>query len=247
MKHSPFFPVYGYIKIYVFFLTIILLSVSSGCRSDKEIDQKSEPNLVIIGEDLSGTFDQFPETTEEDLRNLCKVLETTRDGGKVYFIGIGSSTPKGYAYCTIRPKKVVDRKDPPYLQQKAKIYNKKLERINIQQVDAFISNASTIFQQRNQKYTDINGFFEKVASILSTPTHKSFKKWLYVNSDGKQATLSSSQVNCDLRPTVHAYFVNRGWKNANDCGAAEKLLDTQHFVEYFRTEMEVQSIADQNK
>lgn len=232
---------------YVFYLTIILQFGGLSCWTDnsKEIE-KPKPNLVIIGEDLSGTFDKFPPTTENDLRNLCNAVAKSKSGGKVYFIGIGSSTPKGYAYCVIKPLKEIDRHDPPSRQRYMKIYNQNVAKKNDDEIEKFLANAVTIFEQRNQKYTDINGFFEKAASILSTPSHKRFLKWLYINSDGKQATLSSNKVDCDLRPAVDEYYVNRGWKNTTDCGSAEKLPDTHHFIEYFRQVMEANSIAGQN-
>lgn len=243
-QSSVLFPLCHF-NAYTFPLTLILLIAFSGCSSGKQDDRIAEPNLVVIGEDLSGTFDQFPETTEDDLRNLCKALEASPGGGKIYFIGIGSSTPKGYAYCTIKPTKEVNRNDPPAVQRKIKIYNKNIAIKNENEIEAFLVNAAAIFQQRNQKYTDINGFFEKTASIANAPSHKNFRKWLYINSDGKQATLSSNKLNCNLLPAVDAYFVNRGWKKSPDCGASEKLPDTQHFVEHFRLEMEANRIANQ--
>jgi hypothetical protein len=246
MKHVSEYPLLRHSHALPLLLIPLFFLINPSCSSDKE-KHEPEPNLVIIGEDLSGTFDQFPATTETDLRDLCKALETTKDGGKVYFIGIGISDPKGYAHCTIRPKKEINRSDPASAQKQARVYNLKVEKANSEQVATFIASASVIFQQRNQKYTDINGFFEKVSSILATPAHKKYKKWLYVNSDGKQSTPATNKVDCALRPAVNEYYVNRGWKGAADCGAAEKLPDTQHFTEHFRSQMEVQSLADQNK
>lgn len=230
-----------------FLFVLPFLFARCQCNSGTQIKLTASPNLVIIGEDLSGTFQNFPPTTEEDLRRLCKAVKRSAGGGKVYFIGIGTSSPKGYVSCTIRPKKKVNKKDPASIQFDTNNYNKKIEQKNETEIETFVNSAVEMSKEHGQKYTDINGFFDKVASILSTPKLDDFNKWLYINSDGKQDTPGSKKVDCSLRPEADHYFVNKGWKNAPDCGAAGKLPDTQHFVEHFEQEIKYQIVASKNQ
>ncbi|MCB9316447.1 MAG: hypothetical protein H6574_24900 [Lewinellaceae bacterium] len=223
----------------------LLVFLGFGCTPDKQ-EARTPPNLVIIGEDLSGTFAAFPETTEEDLRALCIAISKTKSGGKVYFIGIGSSTPKGYAYCTIHPPKSIPPGATPSTVKRIKHQNVVIARQNAAASDQFLVSAAGIFQQRKQDFTDINGFFDKARSIILSPSHKRFSKWLYINSDGKQDTPRSKQMNCELLPPVDKFFVNRGWKESPDCNANGQLPDTPHFIEYFQEETAPKTAEDQN-
>lgn len=228
--------------IYIFGLAIILSILNSGCDSvDNKDKPNPEPNLVIVGEDLSGTFKDFPKTTEEDLRALCNAVGKSKWGGRVYLIGIGNSTPKGYVFCLIKRLKEIPPDATPSEIFDVRSYNKKIQKVNTQKIDEFLEDASVILQQQNQKDTDINGFLEKVASIVNVPDFNRYKKWLYVNSDGRQDNKGIDTINCDLLPTIDKYFVNKGWKNKTNCGAAGNLPDTEHFVEYFKQNVSTNS------
>lgn len=214
------------------------------CECPPKTEKKESPHLIIIGEDLSGTFDQFPQTTEDDLRELCDSLAKSKTGGKVYFIGIGNATPKGYAVCEIKPILKVNKSKPVSDQLKMKRRNKKIKEKNAAATEQFVLKAMQIFSERKQGYTDINGFFEKVSSIISDPNHTNYTKWLYVNSDGKHDTKISKKIDCNLLPGADYYYVSRGWKAREDCGALGKLLDTHHFVEQLTKQIKASRLAD---
>lgn len=203
---------------------------SKGSAEEKDAFLSRPGHLVIIGEDLSGTFSDFPPTTEDNLKSLCEGLSKSKDGGKVYFIGIGNASPKGYAVCEIRPIHPIDSGATVSLIKKTKTQNLGIKKRNKENIEQFLADAAQIFSQRNQRNTDINGFLDKASSIIDDPAYGKFKKWLFINSDGKQDTKSSNKVDCSLLSGVDQFFVSRGWKSNINCQANGKLLDTQHFV-----------------
>jgi len=211
---------------------LLLMLVCSACKTDPP-PPLPPPQLVIIGEDLSGTYVKHPETTTEDMIRLCNALGRSEAGGKVYLIGIGNSTPKGYAFCEIKPLDKIDKSAVAHEKRNLKIKNAEIKKHNKLVIDEFIEKAETILSQHSELNTNINGFLEKVAAIVDDPVHKGYETWLFINSDGKQDTKDSKKINCSLLPTtIKHFFVSKGWEGA-DCGHKNKTIDTQHFVTNF--------------
>lgn len=203
------------------------------------------PNLVIIGEDLSGTYDKFPATTTEDLTNLCNLIAKMAAGGELCFMGIGNQTPKGYANCKIKPLKYVDPSSTVSEQSRVRKWNERIKDQNKKSISDFIEKSSEILEQKNQAHTDINGFFKKVNSILDSPSNSNCIKWLYVNSDGKQDVAGSNKVDCALMPKETRIFLNRGWEKKPDCDPEAKILDTPAFIQILEDEIKNTTISNQ--
>lgn len=211
---------------------LFLVFFSSDC--DTPPPPVHAPYLVILGEDLSGTFTEFPAITQDVLADICKSVTHSGAGGAVYCIGIGSSTPKGYASCIIDAFPPRPRNATVSILNNWKHEVQEIKQRNQDAIDRFTNQAIQAISDKKQPYTDLNGFFKKVASIADDPGYQGYEKWLFVNSDGQQDTPESKTLNCDLLPAVNRFYSTVGWKEKTDCGPKAHLLDPGQFSQYFR-------------
>lgn len=198
--------------------------------------KEDQNHLIVIGEDLSQTFQNFTPITVEDLEAICNTFQKNKTGGKILLFGIGSSTPKGYVTCIIKPQIAPDKTKTVSQQYRDNAKNQAIIEKNQASIDAFLAEAKDLLTQRNQPYTDINGFFEKAAVVVGSPLYDNHHKWLFVNTDGKQDTKKSNQVNCDLLPQVDQFSVS-GWKAKPDCKPEAKFLAPGEFVQYLQSQL----------
>jgi len=207
--------------------------MDGGCSTAAREIKKHTLILLIVGEDLSGTFTGFAQITDGHLKKICDQVSINKGGGKVVFIGIGSTTPIGYATCTILP--LIENSDDATVSEKIKNKksNEKKSQKNKVETDRFIQETQKILAERRQPHTDINGFFEKVRLLLNESGNDKFEKWLYINSDGKQSTKNTNKIDCSLIPSDISNFCINGWKAKDECGASCKFLSPGEFIAYF--------------
>jgi hypothetical protein len=230
---AAFLPFRRFSRPLSFLLLLVALAACAGGTND---DRGAAPNLVILGEDLSQTITGFTPTTEQDLRDVCEAVARTRAGGKVYFIGIGNATPKGFAECEIRALPVVDRRDAVGVQQKQLKKRQQLQARNTAEIDRFIAAAQAMLSAPRQRNTDINGFFDKASALANAAGTDGYDKWLFVNSDGRQDTKQSKTVDCDLKIGFDHYYVSHGWKKQPDCAPDGRFLTPRQFIQFFQSE-----------
>jgi hypothetical protein len=203
--------------------------------SDKDMGPKMKPILLIIGEDLSGSYEGFVKFNEENLKDLCKKITQSGRGGAVAVFGIGDPTPHSYEYYKILRDSVIP--GATLIQKKiiADLNKKKKEKNQVNQA-SFLQKANIILNNKGQKQTDINGFFEKARIFSKEEQFNNYEKWLFVNSDGNQDVIKSSKkyktVNCDLRPSTDKYYTS-GWKKSTDCSPDGNFLDPGGFISFF--------------
>ncbi|MBK8194071.1 MAG: hypothetical protein IPK76_12985 [Lewinellaceae bacterium] len=105
----------NYILLYIYFLVqFSLSSCNTQSPNDKlpaeqpnvatpMCDYPQNPVMVIIGEDLSGSFSQELSLTTADVQAICDVISSSGRGGQVVVGAIGDQNPKGYVNCDIKP------------------------------------------------------------------------------------------------------------------------------------------------
>jgi hypothetical protein len=213
-----------------------LLFLFQACNPTPPEVEPVQNHLIVIGEDLSQTFRNFTPITIEDLEAICNTFQKNKVGGKILLFGIGSSTPKGYVSCIIKPQIALDKTKTVSQQYREKAKNQAIVEKNRESIDAFLADAKVLLGQRNQPFTDINGFFEKAAVVIESPGYENHHKWLFVNTDGKQDTKRSNQVNCKLLPQVDQFSVS-GWKAKPDCKPEAKFLAPGEFVQYLQSQL----------
>jgi hypothetical protein len=220
---------------------LLLLPFLQGCPSkdgsrQRELSTDGPPMLIIIGEDLSQTFEGFMPITQQDLNAICTTLSNSGRGGKVILSGIGNPTPRGYLTCLIRP---IEPLAENYTLVDKRNHERRRERIgqtNRETISRFLTESEDILQ-RGQGYTDINGFFRRCATLVDSPGLDSYSKWIYVNSDGKQSTRSNNVLDCNLRPTNIDGFFASGWSVSPDCNPDGRFLSPQEFAEYLEQQL----------
>ena len=232
-------------KLLLYVLLVNMMFISIKCTDDDREPVLPPSQLVVIGEDLSKTFRNFTPISRADLEEICQVLDKSKQGGKIVFLGIGSSTPRGYEACIIKPKRFINPNGTVSEQRKAKMRNKKIAQENRESVSAFLDKVESILAKRDQPYTDLNGFFTKVNLLLDAPAFKRSDKWVYINSDGQQSTPANNKLDCNLFPSAKNICIS-GWKNKEDCGAPVKVLDPSEFIEYFETELSTEFDQTEN-
>lgn len=231
MKEQSLLPFF-----WLFFASVISTSLLLSCKNDSGHVVGSPQQLIVIGEDLSQTFKNFTPIVVEDLKKICTTLQTTKSGGKIILVGIGSSTPKGHVSCILKPLQPVDKHDPANVQLKTKQLNAVNKAKNDAAIIEFLEEADAILKQRNQPFTDINGFLEKASYIMNAPGFENYVKWLYVNTDGKQDTKNSKVVDCSQLPAVDNFCVS-GWKNKPDCKPTSQFLAPSDFIDYLKSQL----------
>jgi hypothetical protein len=205
--------------------------------SDKDMGPRMKPILLIIGEDLSGSYEGFVKFKEENLKNLCEKITQSGRGGAVAVFGIGDPTPRGYEYYNILRDSILP--GATLIQKKiiTELNYKKKKKNQVNQT-SFLQKANIILNNKGQKQTDINGFFEKARTFSKEEQFNNYEKWLFINSDGDQDVTTGSKkyktINCDLRPDTDKYYTS-GWKKSAGCAPDGNFLDPGGFISFFTT------------
>jgi hypothetical protein len=99
------------IRVWLFLALLFMLNLACGGSQSSPTKSSGGPILVVIGEDLSGTFTKFTPITKEDLSAICDAISRSGLGGTVALFGIGTATPQGYITCKLNP--LEKKKDNP--------------------------------------------------------------------------------------------------------------------------------------
>ena len=218
------------------FASLLFSTLFSSCQKEQDAVAAPPQQLIVIGEDLSQTFRNFTPITLDDLREVCNALQKNKTGGKIILVGIGSSTPKGHVSCILKPIIREDKRKRISEQLTDRQKNAASKAKNDEAINDFLEKADDILKQRNQPFTDINGFLDKARYLMDAPGFENHVKWLYVNTDGKQDTQKSKKVDCSQLPPFDNFCVS-GWKNKPDCGPTSKFLAPSDFIDYLKSQL----------
>lgn len=213
------------------FYTALLCLGNWKCNNEPSAVATPEPVLLIVGEDLSGTFKDSYSTTVDHLRELCQILSEKGRGGTIYLINIGNPSRKNQLFCTLKAVAPVPKN---LTASRAIDAKKKYERAiseNQQEIDKFLTACASVLasDNRNQPNTDINGFFMTARTLSEQSLYESHHQIIFVNSDGQQDTPNSKVIQCELKPNQPDFYVC-GWENKSNCDPKEKLASPQEFV-----------------
>lgn len=223
------------------FILLCFGLVISACKHDNPDSGNSNtvlPVILVVGEDLSQTFSENAYLQKNHVEMLCKSMLKYSGGGKIILIGIGNTTPKGHLSCVFSPQQVVNKKNPtPSEKRRNQKINAGIIKNNQEKVTYFLEEVDKILSERNQNYTDINGFFTKASLVLNDPDNDDYTKFLYINSDGKQSTANSNKVDCNKKPEGLDGFFLSGWATKTDCEPDNRFLSPDEFVHFFKNKI----------
>ncbi|MFN0214918.1 MAG: hypothetical protein ACKVT2_11735 [Saprospiraceae bacterium] len=207
---------------------VVCFSIFFGCNDCKVPPQSHSPILLIIGEDLSGTFEGYYPLTELHLERSCEAIQNHVLGGTIVLCGIGLPDNMGWEMCALEPIKIASDDIAVGKKIKIKTENKSIISKNASEIRAFIEKAKIILNKKNQDSTHINGFFEKMSTLASQQKYDGYKKILFVNSDGKQDSGQNKIVDCRLKPECDFFIC--GWKKKPDCSPIDSYPSPEEFV-----------------
>jgi hypothetical protein len=216
----------------------LIISACDHSSTDLGGNTTVSPVVLVVGEDLSQTFSQNDYLQKKHVEMLCKSMLKYSGGGKIILIGIGNTTPQGHLSCIFSPQQVVNKKNPtPSEKRKNQKINAEIIKDNQEKVTYFLEEVDKILSERNQNYTDINGFFTKASLVLNDPDNDDYSKFLYINSDGKQSTPNSNKVDCNKKPEGLDSFYVSGWTAKTDCEPDSRFLSPNEFVTFFKNKI----------
>lgn len=222
--------------LFLFFATVFLIRCGDG-GPDGEINQP--PILLVYGEDLSGSVGTIVRTNLNDLAAICKAVSETGSGGIVVFMRIADSTENGYEVCLIdslvKPNDGYTLADELEIKQKNDVIKGK----NEQEITTFLSKCDELIRKRDWQNTDINNFFRHSSIFFNEPGKENYIKWLFVNSDGKQDTGTSKELDCTLIRGADVLSVSKSWKSNQNCAAQfSQFADPNSFTQYFKSQIQ---------
>lgn len=192
--------------------------------------------MVVIGEDLSGSFARELSLQVETIQSICEIISKNGRGGKVVVGTVGDPTPKGYVICEIKPLPRAPKHATLAGIAFCKKEASKTMAENASAIDAFTDKCAALLSSKGHKTTDINGFFRKINTISSQPGSSDYDIWVFINSDGKQDAPGQNKLDCTLKPDNIRFYVSN-WTETTDCGADGKFLNPEQFVNFFKNQL----------
>ncbi len=201
----------------------------------------SNPVMVIIGEDLSISFNKSSHIQTQNIEEICRAVAKSGRGGQIIVGAVGNQDPKGYISCDLNPLPKPPAKGAIGDHARCKSLARKVEQENESTIQSFLGQCGNLLKNRNHKITDISGFLNKAKILSEQPGASKFEIWLYINSDGEQdiKTGVKETVDCSKKPDPKKvkFYVSSWPGTAPNCSAKGVFLDPSQFVNFFKTQI----------
>nr|WP_295935095.1 hypothetical protein [uncultured Dyadobacter sp.] len=194
---------------WVAFFCVISL-VSATCNPDASPTQEARQQiLLVIGDDLSGTFQGHTHLSITLLDSILRMLEEEGSGAKIAYNAIGNPSRQSFLRCNLESRVGIDREAVLSVQAKQAIESDRIKKRNEQAIRSFLTSYKSLSSSRAHSQTDLNGFFVQASSFFAEPQFGTYRKMLLVNSDGLHDTAGQHRLDCSLPPDVEVYLC--GW------------------------------------
>jgi len=207
-----------------------------GCPPDPEVEKSPPPILVVIGADISKTFQDNTPLQGTHIRAICDLILNAGSGGAVVFQTVGDPTKKDPHRLEIEEIPNNCNKLPATAKIKCKKERVELKTAQKSAIESFIAQCTQELQQPRQMNTDINGFFRKTSTILNGPLAKGHSVFVYMYSDGVHDLNGNKILNCDVAPQIGKICVS-GWTNPEKCNIAYELATPDDFILLLKQEI----------
>lgn len=175
----------------------------------------SAPQLVIFGEDISGTFKQHERLAPDELSRFCYDLMKENIPVSIFIGPIGNPNYKPFLKCDLVKVPEVDHKATLSTRKTQTLEQNRIVALNEAAIQNFIASyISQIYDKPVEQNTDIAGFFEKTRQVIIEPQYASYQKTLFLHSDGFQDIKGDKKIDplsSDIFGEI-AFFVS-GLKN----------------------------------
>lgn len=176
-------------KILIHFVTLFFLfSANESCAPELPGSMMADPplqQLIIIGEDVSGTFKKHERLHPDELFRLCRDLIQSGIRAAIYIGPIGDPDVKPFLKCDIKAPQVVDQDAPLSERKQQALKRQKDIRDNEMAAKHFINEyVAKIYEREPEQNTDIKGFYDKTEQVFSEPQYAGFQHIHVLHSDG---------------------------------------------------------------
>ena len=179
-------------KLYISAAIMLLTGIVWACVARENSEPPvlaRNPILLIIGHDISKSFDNRDKISDEHLKSAVSAIQEAGVEGKIAFRIIGDkSIPDSFLTCKIS-------KPPARLSEDCKKYTaterarcerdkKKIQSLRNAQGAEFMARCRGEMQRQPSNETDLNAFLERCAQLSQQPLYSNYTVIIYINSDG---------------------------------------------------------------
>ena len=168
-------------------LLYILMLIFIGCES-QTTTETSNSELLIIGMDVSQSAEKMPRITTENLKDFLAAITESNIGKTVLIAPIGNPSNEPFLKLNLPEIPVARVSGSLTERKKATIKANRIREKNQGTIDRFVERyEAEVVQRKAEKYTDLEGFFEKISHICQEPQYRDHKKTVMIYSDGKHS------------------------------------------------------------
>ncbi len=202
-------------KILVIIIGFTAVIISCNSELDTSPKNKFSSGLIIIGQDMSKTFKEYPRISPSLLKKSIEELGSNNKEIAVYFLPIGNKRYGQPLQLKLKKSEVTLGKGT-LSEQKQKMESiKQIQKENRMALQTFVGYyQDTIYSSPPEEDTDLKGFFDKVAQIINEPRYVDFEKVVYLYSDGKHSMPDKEGMSSlNMKRFSDTYFFTTGIEN----------------------------------
>lgn len=213
-------------------LTPLLISSKCSSKSEASLQSEQPSILLVLGIDISGTMQNYPELSNEQLSIICESLLHANTDVTVCVGFIGNETDVGFKRLSL--SKVPEVKANSTLSERGKQRKKRDDILaaNKEAVVKFVNNIN--LTRTNTQRTCLNRFSEMAAKLVSEPEFRTYNKQICLFTDGLE-DCGTKIINISFSPEIALHCI--GWKNSNKIqhtGEFYEFVDMSGFISYIQ-------------
>jgi hypothetical protein len=203
--------------VVIIFMSLSAATSLSSCSTKEDdstsnIEIQQQQVLIVFGDDESISTNSFPRPDTSFIRALCKAVTPT--GGTIVVYKIGNPTDQCGFRCTLQPVADINRDVMMEKQIEEKQLKERIQQQDNQEIEILLRNVQryVFTDSLSEPNTDLNGFFGKVDVLLNEPQYKTYKRFVFVISDGVQSINNHDKPSSYKFKNIDFNLCLCGWK-----------------------------------
>ena len=221
---------FGIIRIlYYYFAWAIFLNSSVLAQ----VPPVTRPLLLIIGQDVSDSFNGYDLLRREHIDMICRAAEKADREIVIAFELIG--TPNDRSFKRIHLQALPTISDDLSMTETANITAQRsaIAQRNHLLVLEFLQQCTGLLKtHRKESATDLNGFLKKANRLYLEPTFHNFHRIVYLHTDGLQDLGKQRTLEWTIGAPVRVFI--SGWSNNEATPKGTLFESPSGFVDYFQ-------------
>lgn len=210
--------------------TLLLISSKCSTKSEAPLQLEQPSILLVLGVDISGTMQNYPELSNEQLSTICESLLYANTAVTICIGFIGNETDVGFKRLSLA--KVPDININSTLSERGKQRKKRDDTLNANKkaIVKFVNDIN--LTRTNTQRTCLNQFSEMAVKLISEPEFKTYNKQVCLFTDGLE-DCGTKTINISFPSDIALHCI--GWKNSNKiqhAGESYEFVDMSGFISY---------------